>query len=265
MSDKPIHLFDITSTFTGPAKSWSPNTLKVRAVLNFKKIPYTQSWVSYPDIAPLLKSLDVPPNAEGKPYTLPAIVHKASISTNAHGAMMDSFPIIQHLETLYPSPPLFPSGDASYALLLAIGKIASVMAPAFRQLIIPRVPEGLDPRGAEYFIRTRTEAFGKPLADVRPKDREAIEALWADVEREAGALLDIYKGREGKKGPFVEGETPGYTDLVLATQIAFFERYDWEFFERFVALGDGQFRALYEACLPWVEGQGEEIEWPIPQ
>lgn len=277
---KPVHLFDITSTLQGlsllnvsqipkpnphpnpgSSKPWSPNTLKVRAVLNFKKIPYTQSWVSYPDIAPLLQSLEVPPNTAGTPYTLPAIVHKASITSGPNGAMMDSLPIIQHLDKTYPSPPLFPSGDASYALVLAVGKIASLMAPAFRQLIIPCVVDSLDPRGAEYFTRTRTAAFGKPLADVRPKDKESIDALWQLVEKESAALLEIYTGREGKKGPFIEGEKPGYADLVLSCQIAFFQRFDTELFEKFLALGEGQFRALYRACLPWLEGQGEEVEW----
>ncbi|KAJ5119703.1 hypothetical protein N7448_010372 [Penicillium atrosanguineum] len=60
-SPEPVHFFDITSTLPGASKSWSPNTLKVRAALNFKGIPYTQSWISYPDIKPLITGLDLPP------------------------------------------------------------------------------------------------------------------------------------------------------------------------------------------------------------
>lgn len=101
-----------------------------------------------------------------------------------------------------------------------------------------------------------------PLADVRPTDSAALEAIWDSVEREAGVLLEIYRGREGKTGPFAEGEVAGYADLMLACQIAFFQRFDTALFERFVGLGEGQFKALYEACLPWVEGQGVEVLWP---
>ncbi|KAJ5668068.1 uncharacterized protein N7477_006638 [Penicillium maclennaniae] len=260
-NSEPVHFFDITSTLPGASKSWSPNTLKVRAVLNFKGIPYTQSWISYPDIKPLITGLDLPPNKEGIPYTLPAIIH--SSVTNPNGALMDSLPIVEHLDKVFPSRPLFPSGDASYALFIAVRKIASLMGPVISARIIPRVPDGLDPRGQECFIRTRTEWYGKPLAEVLPTDQEKINELWTLVEKQSRALIEMLHGREGKKGPFFEGETPGFADLFLACQVAFMERFDKELFNKLVDLGNGEIRALYEACLPWLEGQGEEKEWPI--
>lgn len=67
-------------------------------VLNYKGIPYTQTFISYPDIAPLLKKLEVPPNSKGMLYTLPGIVHKSSVASNPFGAMIDSFPIALHLD-----------------------------------------------------------------------------------------------------------------------------------------------------------------------
>lgn len=178
---------------------------------------------------------------------------------------MDSLPIVEHLDKVYPSPPLFPSGDASYALLVAVGKIAGLMAPVYRSLVIPRVPDHLDPRGQEYFVRTRTEWFGKPLAQVRPTDEESVKELWKLVETESAVLLKMLKGREGKKGPFFEGETPGFADLMLACLLAFFERFDKEMWDKWMSLGEGEFRALWDACLPWLEGQGEEKEWPVSQ
>ncbi|CAI7667634.1 unnamed protein product [Penicillium manginii] len=261
---EPVHFFDIISTLPGSSKSWSPNTLKVRAVLNFKGIPYTQSWISYPDIAPLLKSLDVAPNATGTPYTLPAIIHKDSITTNPHGALMDSLPIVLHLDKIFPSPPLFPSGDASYALLVALGKVVGAMGPAVRQLIVPNVPQHLDPRGQEYFNRTRAETFGKPLSEVRPKDQAGVDEIWKIVEAESETLVKMLKGRDGKRGPFFEGEKAGYADLMICCIFAFFERMDSAFFEKLMGLGDGEVKALWDACRPWLEGQGEEKEWPIP-
>ncbi|KAJ6087178.1 hypothetical protein N7467_006092 [Penicillium canescens] len=260
-----IHFFDLWSDFPGADKSWSPNTLKTRMVLNYKGIPYTQSWVSYPDIAPLLKSMDVPPHKISMPYTLPAITHKGAIKANPEGALMDSDAIATYLDKLYPSPPLFPSGDASYAILIAVRKIVALISPSMRSLIIPNVVGHLDPRGQEYFERTRAELFGKPLAEVRPKDEESLVALWDIIEKESEPLIKMLKGRQGKKGPFLEGERPGYADFSLACILAFFNRFDRDVFDKILVLGGGEFKALYEACLPWLEGQGEEREWPIPQ
>jgi glutathione S-transferase len=84
-------------------------------VLNFKAIPYTQSWICYPDIAPLFQALSVPPIQGPALYTLPAIAHKATIPSTS-GAMTDSMPIALHLDKIFPDPPLFPSGQASYIL-----------------------------------------------------------------------------------------------------------------------------------------------------
>ncbi|RAK96838.1 glutathione S-transferase family protein [Aspergillus ibericus CBS 121593] len=262
---EPVHFFDLYSDFPGPSKSWSPNTLKVRTVLNFKGIPYTQSWISYPDVKPLVTGLGLGPNEQGIPYTLPTIIHKASVTSNPHGAMMDSLPIVLHLDQVFPSPPLFPSGDASYALLLAVNKIITLHGPGFRQLIIPRVVDHLDPRGQEYFRETRSAHFGKPLAEVRPTDQESLDQLWQLLEKESATLIQMLQGREGKNGPFFEGETPGFVDLLLSCHLAFIERFDRELFDKFVGQGRGELKALYQACLPWLEGQGEDKEWPIPQ
>ena len=282
----PIHFFDLLSDLPGMAppeiisnwnsnnlltkapgveKSWSPNTLRTRMVLNFKGIPYTQSWVSYPDIAPLLKAHDVPPGKSAMPYTLPAISHKGSITSNTDGVLMDSEPIAMYIDKLYPSPPLYPSGDASYSLVVAVQKILALMSPSFRQLIIPNVPSGLDPRGREYFIRTRSVAFGKPLSEVRPTDESELLALWQVIEKETEPLLKMLTGKEGKKGPFLEGEKAGYADIIIASVLAFFHRFERESFDKILVLGNGEFKALYDACLPWLEGQGEETHWPIPQ
>jgi glutathione S-transferase len=231
-------------------------------VLNFKGIPYTQSWVSYPDIEPLFKAHNVQPETSARPYTLPAISHKGSITDNADGILMDSERIAMYIDKLYPSPPLFPSGDASFALVEAVQKTLALMSPSFRQLIIPNVPSGLDPRGREYFIRTRSVAFGKPLADVRPTDEAELDGLWKVVEKESVTLLQLLGENEG---PFFEGDRAGFADIIVASTLAFFHRFERDAFEKFLRLGNGELKVLYDACLPWLEGQGEETEWPVLQ
>ncbi|KAL3447465.1 hypothetical protein BJX65DRAFT_318126 [Aspergillus insuetus] len=261
-----VHLFDILSTLAPPRNSWSAHILKTRCILNYKKIPYSQSFISYPDIAPLLKSLNVEPNKTGAPYTLPAIIHNDSISSNAHGVLSDSLPIALHLDRVFPEAPLFPSGDASYALFLAVERIMATFESGYRPFIVPRVAESLDERGRVYFEATRSAALGKPLAQVRPapEDTERISHLWRIIEREALTLIGMLKGREGKKGVFFEGETLGFADILVACHLAFIERFDKDLFLRVVGLGSGELRALYEACVPLLEGQGEDRPWDVP-
>ncbi|EAW09382.1 glutathione S-transferase family protein [Aspergillus clavatus NRRL 1] len=265
-SDTPLHFFDINSTLPGPSKSWSPNTLKTRIALNYKRIPYTQSWVSYPDIAPLLSSLAVPKSPTQTAYTLPAITHD-SVTSNPTGTLMDSLAIAHHLEATFPTPPLFPSGDASYALALAVHKLISIAFSTARPLILPPVADFLDPRAQEYFVRTRSAAFGQPLADVRPRDPERVRALTADTLKDLEIVVQMLRGWEGKKsnGPFFEGETAGYADFIVVAFLAWAERADQELWRAILGLGEGELERLWEACLPWVNGQGEEKEWPIPQ
>lgn len=235
-------------------------------MLNFKRIPYTQSFVSYPDIKTLGASLGLPANPTGRAYTLPTIVHKASATpNNPSGAITDSIRIALHLDKAFPSPPLFPSGDASYAVFVAVANIMTRIDPGIRPSIVPHVPSHLDPRGQQYFIETRTKAFGKPLADVLPKDQETLDKLWNIIETEAAPLIKMLQGKEGKKGPFFEGETAGFADLWVAAHLAFIDHFNKKLLERVFGLGNGELKALYEAALPWLEGQGEDKEWPIQQ
>ncbi|RAL10835.1 uncharacterized protein BO97DRAFT_444327 [Aspergillus homomorphus CBS 101889] len=271
----PIHFFDIKSILSGPARAWSPNTIKTRMVLNYKQLPYTQTFISYPDIAPLLSHMGVAPQAEGRTYTLPAIHHPASLppadSPSSGTTLMDSLAIATHLDAAFPTPSIFPSGDASYALALAVSKLMGAVWTHAVPLIVPRVADFLDPRGREYFIKTRSAQFGMPLSEVRPRDDREVERLVAAMKREMTVIVMMLRGRRGTKersGPFFEGATPGYADFLVVAVLAWFERADRSIWAEMLGLGDGEVKALWEACLPWVEGQGEEMsdeEWVIPR
>jgi hypothetical protein len=65
--------------------------MKTRMVLNYKRIPYTQSFISYPDIQPLALSLSILPlPGLAQPYTLPAVVSPSvPESINSSHAMND--------------------------------------------------------------------------------------------------------------------------------------------------------------------------------
>ncbi|KAJ9296871.1 hypothetical protein DTO271G3_5070 [Paecilomyces variotii] len=263
---EPVHFFDITSKLPGPSKSWSPNTLKTRIVLNYKGIPYTQSFLSYPDVAAVLKQLEVPPESEGFPYTLPAIIHKSTIKTNPFGAMMDSFPIAVHLEQAFPAPSypsIFPFGDSSHALARAVEFMMLSLVWKSYRIIMPKVPGQLDERGSKYFHDTRTARFGKPLLELLPKDQQEYDEIWKETEKVLLTWTAMLKGKPGKKGPFFEGEKAGYADFIAVGFVAWFERMDKPTFQKMMEVGDGELKTLWDASVQWVDGQGEEKEWPV--
>ncbi|KAL3459097.1 hypothetical protein BJX64DRAFT_279388 [Aspergillus heterothallicus] len=269
----PVHFFDILSALPAPTKSWSPNTLKIRLALNYKRIPYTQSYVSLPDIEPLLKSLSIPPHAPGtapKPYTLPAIIHPSLKSdSNPVGALNDSIPIALHLDALFPAPEyprLFPNHQASYALALAVNELMRNVVFAGYTLLVGRIAEILDePRGREYFVRTRGEAFGKPLAEVRPTDQDEVARLIGEMKKKMGVVSQMLKkaGANNKPGPFFEGDQPSLADFIFQAFLLLVKISDEDLWGQLVGVGDGEVRALWDAVYPWVEGQGEEVAWDV--
>ncbi|KAH8694076.1 putative glutathione S-transferase [Talaromyces proteolyticus] len=269
-SNKPVHFFDITCSLDGPRKSWSPNTLKTRTVLNYKGIKYTQSWVSYPDIAALSEGLKMPPTGTTIKYTLPAIVHKASITSNPYGALNDSLPIALHLEKTFPAPKypsIFPNGQASYALAVATRKLLNAAFDKTHIIVLPKVQAMLDDRGAQYFHETRLPNYRKrfgninSLSEVLPKNDEEYEAIWAATQKELVIFTEMLTGEGSIQGPFLEGEKPGYADFILASWLAWHERACPKTFEALLNTGNGSLRKHWVASLPYLDGQGEDKEW----
>ncbi|KAK2854400.1 hypothetical protein FQN49_005131 [Arthroderma sp. PD_2] len=266
-----VHFFDIDSALEGQTRSWSPNTLPIRAVLNYKNAPYTQTYVSFPDIEPLLKSLSVPALVGGRiPYTLPAVLHKPSIQTEG-ATINDSFALAAHLETIFPPEAgyksIFPSGQASYALAVAVLRVfANVFAPV-RPFAIPAVAKYLDERGREYFYRTRKQMFGMALDEFEAKG-EALEEAWKSFETEMGVLVKMLKGRPGAKknrGPFFEGENAGYADLALLGFMGWFAKNSKDDWERLMRIGDGELRKMWDAGHKWLEAEGQNVEYEFPK
>lgn len=271
----PAFLTDQHHTCAGCRQSWSPNTLKTRGVLNIKGIPYTQSWISYPDIAPLSIGLGIPANPEGSiRYTLPAIIHKPSITSNPNGAMHDSLPIALHLDKTFPAPQypsVFPHGQTSVALALATEQLFLHVVGKCSSLVFPGVADILDDRGAEYFERTRLPNWQRrrpdlnatKLADVKPKTEAELEKIIEESKKSLSVFDELLAGGGENKGPFLEGEKPGYADVILAAYMAWIERPLPEFFARILDAGNGSIRRHWEASQGFLNGQGETKEWPV--
>lgn len=246
----------------------------MRTVLNYKGIPYKQSWISYPDIAPISKSLEIPAQTGSSiQYTLPAIIHKPSITANPHGAMYDSFPIALHLDKTFSAPQypsIFPNGQASITLAVAVEEMFMPFLRKTATILFPGIQDILDDRGAKYFEATRVPNFQrkhphiKTLADMKPKSEKEMDEMAAEAKKELQVYDELLAGAGENKGPFFEGDKPSFADMMLAVHLAWVERAAPEFFAKILDAGNGSIRKHWEASQSFLEGQGETVEWDVP-
>ncbi|XP_006456482.1 hypothetical protein AGABI2DRAFT_211471 [Agaricus bisporus var. bisporus H97] len=193
-----------------PFTTWSPNTWKMRFTLNYKKLSYKTIALEYPDIESEFIRVGIPARykwPDGRPlYTSPSIIDN---STNT--GIADSYAIAQYLDKAYPdTPKLFPPGtEALQAAFYA--RYKEVIDPYY-DIFITRVPSILNPRSAEYFIRTRSEECGMCLADIEPKGQDRVEA-WKKVE---AAYNTLHGWLSKSSGPYFMGDTITFADFVVA-------------------------------------------------
>lgn len=238
-------------------------TWSARLILNYKKLPYRTHWLEFPDIAPHLKSLGIPPNAQGKPYTVPTIHFP---STDAHPVdeyIMDSKAIAIALEKAYPDPPLHLDAPQ-------LAKAEELRGQAIGALMGPFAGKGLallNERSKEYMATANLAGFahGEEAWDGATPVLEAI-----------GALL------KEKGGPFVLGETGmfssnylvelgtnrlrsqciwlksnrsvlvSYADFILVSTIHCLRRAGEDLYEKWVEISPECGR-LYDASKQWLD------------
>ncbi|KAJ9092571.1 hypothetical protein QFC21_006802 [Naganishia friedmannii] len=250
-----IHFLDISSKLPGHRQSWSPNTFKVRLLLNAKGIPYTEQFISYPDIASLSKSYGVKPtDTEDMTYTLPAIYHPETLKNFVPGGqiMPESIAIARHLDTLYPSttvqafPEPKPQSEAlwSEAENHLNGIISTRRGKGYR-LLTPRIPGILDDRGSEFFIRTRTEDHPDHLSPLKWGSDDA-EDDWTSIRPFVIAYAKFHESTRsaaissglGQDGPFLWGSKPTMGDIYLASILVWFRSASYSFLDRLLAIGE---------------------------
>ncbi|KAK7193656.1 hypothetical protein DPSP01_000209 [Paraphaeosphaeria sporulosa] len=237
MSSQVI-LYDLPSK---QGTSWSLNPWKPRMILNYKSISYTTQWVEYPDLAPTLSSLGIPPNPPHRnpvPYSSPAIKHHNSTLE------MDSWVIAHTLEKLHPTPSL----NIDDPVNAQVRDLVTALSNPIRPFVIPKVPAILNPRSASYFLETREVRFGKPLSRVLAED--ATEKCWEEADEAAAEIGKLL--RKDASGPFFLGARVSYADFIFVAYLKFLETVDREVFERVVGLDEG-FKGVYEACKEWLK------------
>ncbi|KAF9266442.1 hypothetical protein L218DRAFT_896469 [Marasmius fiardii PR-910] len=204
-----IEFYDIAGKSEG---TWSPNTYKTRYLLHYKGLPYKQILVEFPDIKRVCEEIGAAPttkNPDGSPlYTFPVIRDR---STGA--VISDSLPIAEYIEKQYPNKPSsIPAGTT--ALHRAFDAVFQTKALGnLRPLLLPKVPEVLNEASIDFFLRTRKERLGIPLADFYPKD--PVEQ-WKKVEADLEVVAGWFKDSE-----FIGGDEPVFADFVTAGWIGF--------------------------------------------
>ncbi|KAM0318093.1 hypothetical protein ACHAPQ_010812 [Fusarium lateritium] len=236
-----IVLYDLACT---KDVCFSPVVWKIRLMLNYKKITYRTIFLEFPDIEPTMRELGIAPHDPSSrshaSYTVPVIQH---VPTGKY--IMDSPAIAEFLESTYPNPPLPLTSDLGREIE---AQARSAMAPALRISIQPREILILSPRSQEYF-RAKTEThLGCKLED--SIDQESEEKAWADVGKKMESLGELMMTNKAD-GPFLLGAQPSYTDFFIAASLQSTRTVDEGVFKRCIVYPG--FKAIYEACLPWME------------
>lgn len=135
-----------------------------------------------------------PNERESALYTCPAVRFSDG------SILMQSRKIADELEKRFPNTPslhldapIFQEAEA------AVGKTHGALYTE----LIPKVPAILNPPSTEYFLRTRAERFGMPLAEVEKE--KGGENAWKAAEAPIKELAELLKRNEA--GPFFLGET----------------------------------------------------------
>ena len=188
----------------------------VRLILNYKQVPFETIWIHGTQIEKVAKEVGAPPtrtNLDGSlGYTTPFIVIESPGKENV--IISDSERIARYFDAKDP--------DASRSLFLKetavldayfIAGIKNILFNIARINMVTWM-RVFPPDVAEYFSKSRENVYGIPFDIFVPKDAEALEERWEELEKalnELASLMD--KAEEGgcRITPYVS-----YPEITLA-------------------------------------------------
>ncbi|KAK4493945.1 hypothetical protein PRZ48_015131 [Zasmidium cellare] len=229
---------------------WSPNVWKTRMVLNYKKIPYTTTFITHEEITPTLSALGIPANppkpagAPGppvSPYTVPAIQLPDGT------AVMDSASIVVKLEELYPEPGLHLENNLHNEIGKVLGQLMMpIMAVCYpliqRNVLVAETVPG--------WTAKKEAGFGMSIEEL--ERTKGGEAAWKAAEPGFESLRRFLEENKRDEGPFVCGSQVSYVDFVVASMIESFKRIDGVLYERFCGNAP-RAKVVHEACGEWLK------------
>ncbi len=166
--------------------------------MHYKGLPYTQSWISYPEIGRLWDELRITPDdAQRKPgprctspvlllrtdsfgqdsldrlydMGLPEVRGGVQTSNGVFTRIVSTLNIAMTLDNLFRKPhvPLLFPFPQSFEQAQQVQSTITRLFPVIRRLVVPSVPNILDERGKEYFVGTRKQEFNvSSLDELRP-------------------------------------------------------------------------------------------------
>jgi len=211
----PLVLYDIPSKL--PGDTWSPNPAKSRFVLGYKNLPFTTTWVEYPDIAPTLKEIGALPTKRldgTEQYTLPVLS-----DPNTSAMVSDSWDIAEYLDATYPEKPIFPKD--SKGVIKAFESAVIALQGDSERLTYLRTRQIVNGRSLEYFTTTREAGIGETIDRWSPEG-PMRDTHWAIIEKcFLGSAKTWYEKVEGR---WLMGNTFSYADIVFAARLFWFKR-----------------------------------------
>lgn len=141
-----------------PSSTGDAEVLFDSFILNYKRLPYTTCWLSYPEIGDVLSAAGVPPTRTQKPFfTVPSIIDQ----TDGHRvARSESSKIAMYLEKARPSPSIFPDADPSVQLHYIDFIEEHVYTPMI-YMTVPSTTRILDGADLEYYLSSREGFLGR--------------------------------------------------------------------------------------------------------
>lgn len=246
MAKPNLIFYDMKSNV--PSLSISPNTWRVRLVLNYKNLPYETIWCEPVDITKTLSAADIPPygtRANGSPrYTLPSLIDLSN--PDAPFRLCDSRKIIAYLEATYPSPDpqrvLFPPGTHAFQML-ADKYVEDIIQPLSWKLAIFAAVQKQTEYSRASFEKYHTKPGGKTLEEEHPRGKEREEA-WARLRTELDKLATYAEG-----DVFFSGESLRYFDVhMLARFVSMKVSLGDEITEELRTSAGGRWTRLMDTC-----------------
>jgi len=236
--------------------TWSPNTLKSRIALNYKRIPFTTEWIEYPDIAPKFKALGLAPNPKGTPYTVPVIQYTPPGSKDAQ-YIMESSAIADFLDRTFPARALYRGSAESQRAQREFRDLVLPCAHVhFGAFVHHGVASSLHPVSEAYFRRKVEAVFGplEQLLTPRAKYDEALAHVvegfnslseFVDREEAAGNEVLYALDEEGVRAPT-------YAGMVFAGALGWLHRSGAQgAWEDIINLNGGRWAQLWKAAEPY--------------
>ena len=192
--------------------------------LNFTKTPYSTEWVALPDVAATRAKLRVPPcrkHADGSDFpTLPILYDPTTTSpTQQEGTLIgDSFDIAIHLNNKQSardggSPSLFPPNTLALhrTFNAHVDNLFTMNGALIAGYYIPFDPATAETTKADMARRAGVSRW----EDLEvPQGSEQRKKMVAGFEAALGTGLAPWFIRRDE-GPFLEGPTPMYADVII--------------------------------------------------